>query len=146
MLSRPADVGAFVFLTFLLWNLNANMVFCAHSVVVARHYIIVNDLEIIDKMYCVWLLKCVQLVLFRSTDVGAFIFLNLAVVKFNANIVFVTCSLSVVQQVPLKLRKRTPKQDLWVVLHLIINVDVTTTDRCVRIYVFTLFFLPTLSK
>ena len=31
-------------------------------------------------------------------------------------------------------------------MHLIIIINITTTDKCVRIYVFTLFFLPTLSK
>ena len=59
VLSRPADVDTFVFFMFLLGNLNANMVICARSLVVLRHYIIVNDLEIIDKMYGVELLKCV---------------------------------------------------------------------------------------
>ena len=31
-------------------------------------------------------------------------------------------------------------------MHLIINIHVTTTDRCGRIHVFTLFSLPTLSR
>ena len=43
-----------------------------------------------------------------------FFFLNLAVAKFNANIVFVTCSISVVQLVPLKPSTSKLKQDLWV--------------------------------
>ena len=43
--------GRICFVTLLLRNLNANMVICSCSLVVLRHCIIVNDLEITDKMY-----------------------------------------------------------------------------------------------
>ena len=50
---RPAEVGAFVFFDFLVVKFECKYGNLCGSVVVVRHYIIVNDLEIIDKMHCV---------------------------------------------------------------------------------------------
>ena len=106
VLFSTADVGAFVCLTLLLPNLNANIVFVRAALLWCGTLYTVNVLAVIERMRRVLRLKYVYLVLFIPTDVGAFVCLTLLLPNLNANIVFV-CSLSVVQQVLLKTKKES---------------------------------------
>ena len=51
--------GRVCLFSFLLGNLNANMVICACNLVVMRHYIIMNVLGFLKQMWRVVLLMCI---------------------------------------------------------------------------------------
>ena len=74
VLFKPTDAGAFIFLTLLLPNLSANIVFVRAVLLWCGTLYIVNTLVVIEQMCHVLQMEWVYLVLFRPTDVGAFIF------------------------------------------------------------------------
>ena len=59
---------AFVYLTLLLSNSNANVVFVCVSLLLCGSLYIMNVLSVIEQICLVLRLKCVCLRLFRSTD------------------------------------------------------------------------------
>ena len=93
VLFKPTDAGAFIFLTLLLPNLSANIVFVRAVLLWCGTLYIVNALVIIEQVCHVLRMECVHSLLFRPTDAGTFIFLTLLLPNLNANIVFVRAAL-----------------------------------------------------
>ena len=95
VLFRPTDKGAFICLTLLLPNLIANIVFVHAALLWCGTLCIVSTLAVIEQMCHILRMLFVQLVLFRPTDRGAFIFFPycLMLPNLNANLVFVCAAL-----------------------------------------------------
>ena len=102
-------------------------------IVVVRHMYILNVLAIIEQMCRVLRLNYVHLVLFRPTDVGAFIFFNLIVVKFECKYRVCVCSLVVVRHIVHCQCFSDYRADVSCCTTKIYLINIIQTDRCGRI-------------
>ena len=95
-----------------------------------------NVLAVIEQMCRVLRLKCVNLVLCRPTDVGAFVCFNFIVAKFECKYRVCECILVVVRHIVYCKCFSGYREDLSCFTTKICVVNTTQTNRCGRIWFF----------